>query len=148
MIIEQLIDLIDDLIIADVSPLLNKWYFPEDDDLLISLLDVCYFALLIPCHVTQLPLVNSIDVEEVLREVLTDQLDLLKVVRVQVELELLDHLTMDFQESCHILSLLSRNIYKLILSNIVTSYLIFIYHIILFFLSFIHVNKIAQFLEV
>ena len=79
---------------------------------------------------------------------LTDQLDLFEVVRVQVELQLLDHLTMDSQESCHILSLLSRNIYKLILSNIVTSYLIFIYHIILFFLSFIHVNKIAQFLEV
>ena len=56
--------------------------------------------------------------------------------------------TYGFQESCHILSLLSRNIYKLILSNIVASYLIFIYHIILFFLSFIHVNKIAQFLEV
>jgi hypothetical protein len=136
------------LIITDVSLLLNKWYFPEDYNLLISLLDICDLALMIPSHLTQLPFIDCVDVEEVFREELTDQLDLLEVVRVQVELKLLDHLTMDSQESCNILSLLSRNIYKLILSNIVTSYLIFIHHIILFFLSFIHVNKIAQFLEV
>lgn len=111
MIIEELINLVDDLIVAKISPLFNKWYFPQDGNLLVCLLDAHYFALLIPRYLTQLPLIARIDVEKVLREVLTDHLDLSKVLWIQVEPELLDHLPMNFQESCHILCFFIRNIY-------------------------------------
>jgi hypothetical protein len=109
LIKEKLVDLIDNLIVADISPLFNKRNFPQYDYLLVCLLDICNLTFGITSNLSQLVLVDSVDIEQVLWEILSYHLNLFEVLRVQAELKLLDHLTMDIKEYCHILGLFFRN---------------------------------------